>query len=338
MSADVPDNNPSAVAAVPDEETLRAAVRMACWAPSVHNTQPWRWRLSAGAVHLFADRDRALPATDPDGRDLLISCGAALHHLRVALAAFGWATSTTRMPDRADPDHLAAVTTRRAVSDQGGMADAVAITRRHSDRRAYTSRALDRATLDVLVERAAREGVVAEVVRSTGARRALRVLIAEADRRQSADDRYLGELARWSGRPAGSPDGVPARSTPAATRVGDLVVREFSAPALLPSPGADNGGELLVLGTGSDDGESRLRAGEATSAVLLAATALRLATCPLTQPMEVPEIRELLRTAVLAADAVPQIILRVGWPAPGSGELPHTPRRSPDSVLDARRG
>lgn len=76
---------------VPDELTVRAAVSLATRAPSIHNSQPWRWRLADSSVHLLAGTSRLLPVTDPDGRDLLLSCGAALHHLRVALAAEGWA-------------------------------------------------------------------------------------------------------------------------------------------------------------------------------------------------------------------------------------------------------
>ena len=68
---------------------LEHAVEHALRAPSVHNTQPWRWRIDPadGVVELHADRGRQLTATDPDGRDLLISCGAALGHLAVALRA-----------------------------------------------------------------------------------------------------------------------------------------------------------------------------------------------------------------------------------------------------------
>ena len=68
-----------------DRRLLEAAVQ----APSSHNTQPWLFRVEDGAVHLLADRTRALPVNDPDDRELTISCGCALLNLRVA-AATGW--------------------------------------------------------------------------------------------------------------------------------------------------------------------------------------------------------------------------------------------------------
>src|ERR1044072_245708 len=95
----------------PDRTTLISALDLANRAPSVHNTQPWRWALGTTTVHLMAAPDRRLPIADADGRDLLLSCGAALHHLRVALAALGWRTEVHRMPNPSDPTHLAAVET-----------------------------------------------------------------------------------------------------------------------------------------------------------------------------------------------------------------------------------
>ena len=79
---------------------LVAALGHALQAPSVHNTQPWRWRLVDDTVELHADRGRHLVATDPDGRDLVLSCGAALHHLLVALAAQGVEVEVTGCPTR----------------------------------------------------------------------------------------------------------------------------------------------------------------------------------------------------------------------------------------------
>ena len=92
------------LAAAVDRRTVRAAIELASRAPSVHNSQPWRWMVGPHSVHLYADLRRWLPATDADGRDLVVSCGAALHHLRVALAAARpGRRRTTGCPTRTNP-------------------------------------------------------------------------------------------------------------------------------------------------------------------------------------------------------------------------------------------
>ena len=90
----------------PNHETICAALSLAIRAPSVHNTQPWSWRVGPDSLHLYADRGLQLAATDPDGRDLIVSCGIALHHCVAALAALGWQTKVHRHPDLDDPETL----------------------------------------------------------------------------------------------------------------------------------------------------------------------------------------------------------------------------------------
>ncbi len=78
---------------VPDRKVILDAVTLACRAPSLHNSQPWRWKnVDGAALYLFADRKRLVPATDRSGREMILSCGAVLDHLRVAIAAAGWDT------------------------------------------------------------------------------------------------------------------------------------------------------------------------------------------------------------------------------------------------------
>src|SRR3954470_13566458 len=135
-----------------DTTTARAAVALANRAPSVHNSQPWRWRIGPSSIQLFADPERALPATDPDGRDLRISCGAALHHLRVALLAAGVGSTVHRLPDPAHPLHLAAVETHSGEPDADARALAAAIDARRSDRRVFSTWPVPEVLLGELVD------------------------------------------------------------------------------------------------------------------------------------------------------------------------------------------
>jgi nitroreductase len=318
---------------------LVEAVEYALRAPSVHNTQPWRWRIGQGAIELHADWDRHLTVTDPDRRDLVISCGAALHHLLVALAARGIAADVHRLPDPEDSSHLATVLARAEQTGGAGGAEAAlypAIALRHTDRRRMSHRPVPPDRLRSLAEHAARAGARLVPVTNASERSRLLALLVEAARAQSTEPGYTAELRMWSDRPPGAHDGVPATAVaapPIGTR-GPSPLRRFTRTGL-PQPHqqpghgpGDDAAELMAIATPGDDVLDRLRAGEATSAVLLAATRLGLATTPLSQALEVPVSREHLQQDVLHIPEHPQLLIRVGWPATGAAELPTTPRRS----------
>lgn len=91
-------------------DVLYEAARVACLAPSIENSQPWRWRIRGNTLELHADRSSQLTATDPEGRLMIVSCGAVLHHATVVLAALGAAATVERIDDPADPDLLARLT------------------------------------------------------------------------------------------------------------------------------------------------------------------------------------------------------------------------------------
>ena len=96
--------------ATPDTQVLKNAVLLACRAPSVHNSQPWLWETEDGILRLFVDRHRTVPGTDDSGREAIISCGAALDHLRVAMLAAGWHSEIERFPEPKHSELLASIT------------------------------------------------------------------------------------------------------------------------------------------------------------------------------------------------------------------------------------
>ncbi|MFL6141813.1 MAG: Acg family FMN-binding oxidoreductase [Labedaea sp.] len=321
----------------PDHETVRGAIALATRAPSVHNTQPWRWLLGDSTVHLMADRTRHLPATDPEGRDLLLSCGAALHHGCVALAALGWAGEVHRVPNPADPDHLAAIEPHRHNPTEEDIALAAAIPHRYTDRRRFSSWPVPPGHLELMIQRASAAGALLVPVTDTRLRRHLVDAINRAATTQAGDPDYAAELANWTGRNRIADDGVLATNTLARPEShGDTRMREFPHGTLTVPAGErteDDAGELLVLATPTDDPPSRLRAGEAASAVLLTATHLNLASCPLSQPLEVADTRATIQQLILDDAATPHLILRIGWAHNAADPLPQTHRRPVDDVI-----
>jgi nitroreductase len=309
----------------PDTETVRAALSLAIRAPSVHNSQPWRWRVGPHSLHLYADLERHLPNADPDRRDLMISCGAALNHCVIALAALGWQSKIHRFPNPADPQHLASIELQRRTPAELDVVLAAAIPRRRTDRRHFSNWPVPPGDIALMAARTARAGVkLLRVEDVTG----LKSVVAQAACTHTKDGEYRSELAAWSGRHAAFA-GVPARNTPAPDLAAELPGRLFAATALAQPPestAADDNAEVLALGTRDDDELARLRAGEATSLVLLTATALGLASCPITEPLEIAETREAIRANILDHNEFPQMLLRVGWAPVNADPLPSTPR------------
>ncbi|WP_409332755.1 Acg family FMN-binding oxidoreductase [Trujillonella humicola] len=319
-----------------DRGTVRAAIALANRAPSVHNSQPWRWRIGPSTVHLYADRERSLPATDPEGRDLLISCGAALHHLRVALLAAGSAARVHRLPDPAHPQHLAAVELSPATPTPDDLVLAQAVERRRSDRRVFSTwpvpeeftrdmaRAAEREGATLVVLDPARQWEVARLVERAGVEQALTPGMAH-------------EVALWTGRSRGAPDGVPAVNVPD-DLTASVPVRHYAGHTMEQNElGRDesDGTVLAVLATDGDGAEDRLRAGEALSAVLLTATTVGLATDPISQPLEVAATRSRLAADCLPSGRHPQVLLRLGWAPISATPVPATGRRPVDDTIDA---
>ncbi|WP_433664602.1 Acg family FMN-binding oxidoreductase [Nocardia sp. CA-128927] len=308
----------------PDEYTLRAALTLAVRAPSVHNTQPWRFRISDHDIHLYLDSTRAHQSSGIDQRDAVLSCGAALHHLRIALAAAGWSAVVHRLPHPADPNHLASI---ELVPHRPTMLEHALnsmILRRQTDRRPFSSAPIPPGYLGLVSERAATLGASIRQAVDTTRERLVEVLRAAPDPGAG----YRLDLAEWSGRPV-TRDGAPARSVPLYSHPGGV-------PGMVGAPrqAGPDFAELLVLGTTTDDRLAQLCAGEALSAVLLTATNVGLATCVLTEPLEIPELRQRIRVGVLDERAYPQAVIRIGWASADVAALPVASRRPLADVLD----
>ena len=303
-------------------ETLRHAVELAGRAPSVHNTQPWRFVATEDSLELIADDRCWLRVADPDQRDLVVSCGAALHHLRVALAASDIAAHVRRLPDPARPELLASVGLG-AGPDRVDPTLVEQIPRRRTDRRAFRNWPLPDAFRQKLFDRAAEQGVLLLHIDDPDRRAVLTGAFEQAAAIQAARPGYDEELAAWTDHV--DSHGIPTENLVRPAPASVIAARDFGVPRADAYNADPEQVMLVVLGTASDDRLSRLRAGEAMSAVLLEATRHGLAGCPLSQVLEVDASRSVVAEEVLGGSLCPQILIRVGW-AP-KNPPPATPRR-----------
>jgi hypothetical protein len=316
----------------PYEEMVALASR----APSVHNTQPWLWRAAPAGLDLFADWSRHLQVADPDGRDLLLSCGAALHHLRVAAAGLGWDTHVRHTPDPDNPAHLASVGLAPHETSAESRHRLSCLEGRRTDRRRFADWPVPPEHLESLARTGSQWGAMVTSVADDAVRVRLLRLTVDADERQRRDPAYASELARWTR--VREHDGIPAGSVPEPDppgSAGNLVPQRYATSPRLDERAHDSSDApgLLVVSTSSDDVLSRVRAGEALSALWLEAVGRGLLGVPLSQATEVDQTRRLLQGRELDDRTCPQIVFSVGWPSADLAPLPPTPRRPVSQVL-----
>ncbi|MBM7494379.1 nitroreductase [Micromonospora luteifusca] len=313
---------------------LATAAAAAGYAPSVHNTQPWRWRVVADRLELFADRSRQLTATDAPGQLLLMSCGAALDHARVALAAEGWTVETERLPDRAQPDLLARL---RPTGRTPVTAEAVRLAQtmriRHTDRRPVSDQPLPADVLRV-IEKAVTAEVRVQILSSDQVLE-LAAAASRAAAVEAAEPQIREELEYWTGRARPLGSGLPAAVLPEREQQTTVPGRDFGRSGTLPiGSGHDRAAVYAVLYGDEDDPRGWLRAGEALSAGWLRATELGVSVVPLSGVIEVASTRQALR-ALLANLGHPYLVLRLGITDPEHSGPPHTPRLPAEQVVDA---
>lgn len=312
------------------EKLIAAAVA----APSLHNTQPWRYRLDpdTSTIEVRAAIERALRHADPVGRAMHVSVGAAVFNLRVAAAHFGWEPLVRLLPRPAEPDLLASVRLAgQPAGSRHGHDLYDAVWRRHSSRLPFSGRAVPAEVLTELTEVAVAEGTELVVPEVNETRRILQ-LTAEAEWFTAADPVRRAESRSWVRD--GSPDGLPGAVLGPRDATGHLPVRDFAAlrPAWTrPSAAFEPHPLIAVLSTRHDRRADWLRAGQALENILLTGTVHRLRASLLHQALEWPDIRWALRDPRTGTGHV-QMLIRLGHGPEG----PASPRRPIHDVLDSR--
>jgi hypothetical protein len=305
---------------------LRESLAAAIAAPSIHNTQPWLFRVDGTSVDVLADPDRQLRTLDPQGREMLVSVGAAIFNLRIALRAGGRRPQVRLAPDPGQPNLAARITADEAAAESvAARVLAEAIPRRHTNRRPFLDEPLPTSAAAELGRAAAAEGGTLHIAEPS-LRDAVLSLTRTAEHRMRDNRHVQAELARWTeDAEKGRRDGVPLasqgpRDVNAALPLRDLTAGHHSGSSVVafePEP------TIALLFTPDDSAADWLRAGCALQRVLLTATVRGLAATPLTQVTEVPRLRELLTDT--ATERAVQSVLRIGYPSVPALASPRRP-------------
>lgn len=310
---------------------IEQVIKLAGLAPSLHNTQPWRFRILPQIIELHYDPARRLPVADPAGRELRLACGAALFNLRLALESAGIRPNVTLLPHLAGPTALAEIRS-------GGHTDPrpetlrlhAAIPQRHSHRAPFRNVPVPTTERNHMLHAAQAEQCWLHLV-TPGELGTLEGLVHRAHRVQEADSRFRAELAAWTGQPGDALEGVPTSA--AGPRPGpqdQWVHRDFSAGVSPRPEGVEYESHplLVVLCTHQESPYAELQAGQAVQNVWLTATARGLAASMISEVIEVPDTRDELRH-LLGGTLHPQALLRIGY---GGPTVP-APRRAIDDLI-----
>jgi nitroreductase len=311
-------------------EQIESALTAASLAPSVHNTQPWRFRVRRDRIELHPDRSRKLAATDPDDRELRLSCGAALFNLRLALQNMGVRPLVSMLPGHDAPGALAVVRRGGTLKiDDEHRALLAAVPRRRTNRTPFLGTAVDPRQRHALVRAAELERSWLHVVTTPAERAQLKKYVQEAHQVQLGDEDVQAELAAFTGHRPGATDGVPPASAGLRPAMQDeWTFRDFKGAERVAGKDYESDPLVVVLCSFYDGPLGELQAGQALQRVLLTATTRGLSASFLSQPVEVRRVREDLRRS-LGGMLVPQTVLRLGFSTP----VPATPRRPVSELL-----
>jgi nitroreductase len=295
-------------------------LRYAILAPSSHNSQPWRFSVDDGGVDVYADEDRWLPVADADRREWYVSVGCALENLLVAAEEFGFDHEVEYFPD--DETHVARVVLSPGGSrspHRGGLFGA--LTERSTNHGPYYG-AVSAAVREELAATVTDPDLWVRFVEDEATRAAVGELVTRADRRQFEDPDYRRELGEWIGNGALAGSWMKAKVGQLAVTHLDLGERQGARDSVL----VESAPLLVVLGADTESRGTRVRVGQAFERLALLATAKGLAIHPMSQVLQLPDLRaELTDVVDVDVDGPVLHLFRLGYADPERGRSSRRP-------------
>jgi len=326
----------------PTSEKLKFLLNYAILAPSGHNTQPWLFKIIDNTIELYADRTRTLPIVDPNNRELIMSCGAALFNLRLAIRHFGYRDIVEIFPKPETSDLLARISigSKRIIKQEESYLFR-AIPRRATNRLPFIDRQLPASLITELESATESEDtwreITTKIISKSDRSKAIE-LIDHGDCQQMADPLFRQELSKWvHAHNNSSHDGIPAHAQGINEKLDvfapiiSLAIRSFDlgkSQSAKDCQLAKNAPVLMLIGSKSDRPRDWLETGEALEHLLLKARIDDVWASFFNQPIEIPELRSRLQ-AMFPKNGYPQILLRLGY----AKESKPTQRRTVDEVI-----
>lgn len=320
---------------IPSPKRMRELVRAATLAANGHNTQPWRFAITADAITILPDVTRRLPIVDPHDRELWISLGCALENLLVTARAMGYAPEVT-YPEATD-------TITVQLMPEGAQVSPLfaAIPLRQNTRSPYDGQPIPVADLGRIQGLPLEPGVALQVLTNTAERQRVEEYVTLGNLQQYADAAFIAELIAWlrfNKREAlATLDGLYTRcaGNPEVPRwLGQMFVAgtqpqqqaDADVAKLRSSPA------IVAIASETDDRVAWVRTGQVYERLALTTTTLNIKSAFVNQPVEVAELRAQFQQALGLGAALPQLVVRMGY----AGTMPRSPRRPVEQVLAER--
>ena len=293
------------------DEKLKFLLNYAILAPSLHNTQPWHFVVQDNLINVLADRSRQLHVADADARELYISIGCAIENLMIAITYFGLNATVKYFPEANDEVWVASLSFKEAAAT-ASLADQElfhAITLRHTNRQTYFNKPLNERDVQKLQDCLRESNTTLQLTDDPEIKQQIDSLVISADITQFADPDYRVELNNWINQGEFGYRWLIAR-------VGQLATNYLASHHKPTKTEADvvlNAPMLALISTTANDRLAQIKTGQLFERLALYATTLNIGIQPLSQILQVTELKPEVSKLFSGSASVPQMAFRLGY-------------------------